>query len=118
VQRHDAVDGAGARQVTHRLDSVRAVPPVVLVGHVKDLVDGLRGPFGLALEAQRGHQHDAAALAFRLAQEFVAFLVTGETQNVHFCAPEFTPRRWRGNRYCSTSPKRAPHALSLWRGAA
>ena len=42
VERHDAIDDAGARQIAHRLDGVRAVPLVVLVGHVKDLVDAVR----------------------------------------------------------------------------
>src|SRR5450759_1433623 len=114
VERHDAVDDASARQIAHRLDDVRAVPLVVLVGHVKDLVDALQRPFGLALKALRSHQHDAASQAFGLAQKLVAFLVTGEAQNVHLRSPELDSRRSRGNRYRSTSPKRADQARSWW----
>src|ERR1019366_3006716 len=52
VERHDAVDDASARQIAHRLDDVLTVPSMVLVGHVKDLVDALHGPFSLSLETQ------------------------------------------------------------------
>ncbi len=62
VQRHDAVDRAGARQVADRLDRVRAIPLVVLVRHVKDLVDALQRPLRLVLQALGGEQHDRAAL--------------------------------------------------------
>src|ERR1017187_2858404 len=113
VERHDAVDDASARQIAHRLDDVVAVPSMVLVGHVKDLVDALHGPLGLALETQRGQQQDTASLAFCLAQKFVAFLVTGEAQNGHLDSPDLDSGGWRGNRYSSTSPKRAAQACSL-----
>ena len=91
VQRHDAVQHAGARQVADRVEGLRAVPMVMVVGHVKDLVDAVDRPVRAVLQALRCHQQDGGALAFGFAQKVVALFVAGQAEDGHARNPAEPP---------------------------
>src|ERR1700676_4446170 len=84
VERYDPVEDASAGEIADGIHRMRAVPFVILVGHVEDLVDRIHRKFRLALEAQGCDEHYPRALTFRLGQEVVAFVVAREAEDSHY----------------------------------
>jgi len=81
VQRHDAIDAAIARQMTHRQNRVVQVPLLVYVRHVEDFVDALRRPVRGFHQAFGRKQEHCSALSLTLAQELVPFFVARDAQD-------------------------------------
>src|SRR5688572_19636576 len=77
VERNDAVDRLGAREVADGMDDVVAPEQV---GHEKALVDALPRPVRVPVLFEREQQY-ATAQTLALAQKLVAFDVAGQAQD-------------------------------------
>src|SRR5688572_11675141 len=107
VERNDAVDRLGAREVADGMDDVVAPEQV---GHEKALVDALPRPVRVSVLFEREQQY-ATAQTLALAQKLVAFDVAGQAQDGGRSAAQlvalFIVPRQRASQRASAGPASA-----------
>ncbi len=80
VERHNAVQFRGPAQMADGKQHVLEVPFMLLVGHVKDVVDAFARPFRRILKTERGQEENAAAAALCFLKEAVSLVIARKAE--------------------------------------
>ena len=80
VQRNDAVDDLGLRQVADSQQHILQLPGLVFVGYIKDVVERFSRPVRVG-EALGRDQQSAASLPLALQHELSSLEITREAQD-------------------------------------